>query len=78
LLLLLGAVLSMQLSRQMTLVVYLWSFLLAIFTLIIINSGEHMAGSTENALAVSLSVMWAGNLTLALATGVLYCRLARH
>jgi lipopolysaccharide export system permease protein len=78
LLLLLGAVLSMQLTGQMTLVVYLWSFLLAVFTLIIINSGEHMASSGDYALGLSLMVMWAGNLSLSIVIGVMYCRLARH
>jgi lipopolysaccharide export system permease protein len=78
LLLALGAVLSMQLKGQMPLVVYLWSFLLALFTLIIINSGRHMAGSGEYAIWQALSVMWAGNIVLMIVTGVMYCRLARH
>jgi len=78
LLLVLGAVLSMQLRGQMPLVVYLWSFLLAIMTLIVINSGEQMAESTHYAVAGSLIVLWSGNLALAIITGVMYCRLARH
>jgi len=79
LLLVLGAVLSMQLKAQMPLVVYLWSFLLAIFTLIIIHaSGRQMAGSGEHALWEALAVMWSGNLLLTIVIGVMYCRLARH
>jgi lipopolysaccharide export system permease protein len=79
LLLVLGAVLSMQLKGQMPLVVYLWSFLLAIFALIIIHaSGRQMAGSGQFALWEALGVMWSANLLLAIVIGVMYCRLARH
>ncbi|WP_432797109.1 LptF/LptG family permease [Poriferisphaera sp. WC338] len=78
LLLLLGALLSMVFKHQMPLVVYFWSFLLAILSIIIMNSGQNMAGRTEVPLAISLSLLWSGNLVLLIVASVVYCRLARN
>ena len=77
LLLVLGAVLSMHLKGQMPLVVYFWSFLLAILTIILIHTGENMATS-KFPLAVGLLVLWSGNILLAVTGGWVYCKLARN
>ncbi len=79
LLLVLGAVLSIRLKGQAPLVVFFWSFLLAILTVLIINSGQNIAGSTNyNSPAPGLVLLWAGNLMLAAVIGVQYCIVAKH
>ena len=78
LVLLLGAVLSMKLKGQMPLVVYFWSFALAIIAVIIIYTGTNLAGSTDFPLAAGLSVLWSGNLALAIIVAITYYRLARN
>lgn len=78
LLLLLGAVLSMKLKSQTPLVVYFWSFALAIITLIIIHTGTNLAGSAKYPLIAALGTLWLGNVILAVVVGVVYCRLARN
>ena len=78
LLILAGAALSMQLRHQMPLVVYFWVFLPAIATLIMINTGENMASGARFPPYVGLSVVWFGNVILAVVAGWAYCRLARN
>lgn len=78
LLTLLGAVLSMQLRGQMPLVVYFWSFLLAILVILLIHAGQNMATNTRFPLYAGLGVLWIGNVMLATIVGWFYCRLARH
>jgi lipopolysaccharide export LptBFGC system permease protein LptF len=78
LLLLLGAVLSLRLRGQPTLVVYFWSFLLAIVTLIIINSGVNLFRGGEASLAVGMLVLWSGNLLLVFVLADAYRRVSRH
>ncbi len=79
LLLLLGAVLSMKLRTSQTLVVFFWSCILAFVTVIIINAGRHMAEDTSFATIIpGLSLLWSGNLLLAVVVGAAYCVLARN
>ncbi|MEM1213064.1 MAG: LptF/LptG family permease [Planctomycetota bacterium] len=79
LLLLLGAVLAITLRNQLPLLVFFWSFLLAITTTIIIHSGENLTGSlTSGYIWPGLTVMWSGNLILAIVIGIAYCQLAKH
>lgn len=78
LVLMLGAVLSMKLKGQMPLVVYFWSFALAIITVIIIYTGTNLAGNSDFPLAMGLAILWSGNVALAIVIGVTYCRLARN
>ncbi|MCC6681826.1 MAG: LptF/LptG family permease [Phycisphaeraceae bacterium] len=78
LLLLLGAVLSMKMKQQMPLVVYFWSFMLAIVTLVIIYTGNNLVQSEDLPLAACLGVLWLGNVLRAVVTGTVYCRLARN
>lgn len=78
LLLLLGAVLSIRLKGQSPLVVYFWSFLLAIVTLIIINSGVNLAGDTKASMALGMGVVWSGNVLLLFVLLLGYRRLSRN
>ena len=78
LLLLLGAVLSIRLRGQATLVVYFWSFMLAIVTLIIINSGVNVAAGTDASVAAGMAVVWAGNGLLLAVLWFSYRKMARH
>jgi lipopolysaccharide export LptBFGC system permease protein LptF len=77
LLLLLGAVLSIRLKGQAALLVYFWSFILAIVTLIIINSGVNIVGGTPASLTVGMTVLWSGNLLLLLVLVFSYWRMSR-
>ncbi|MFA9479691.1 LptF/LptG family permease [Phycisphaerales bacterium AB-hyl4] len=76
----LGSVLSIHLKGQMTLVVYFWSFLLAIITILLIYAGENVATSRPSPayLYMGLGLLWSGNVLLAVITGWVYCRLARN
>ena len=78
LLLLMGTLISMLCRGSLPLVVFFWSFLLAIVSIVIMSSGQNMAKDIEIPLALSLSILWSGNLMLAVVLGVVYCRLARH
>ncbi|MEM9881815.1 MAG: LptF/LptG family permease [Planctomycetota bacterium] len=78
LLLLLGAVLSIRLRDRPPLVVYFWSFLLAIVTLIIISSGVNVAGVSPASLAAGMAVVWSGNLLLLVLLLLAYRGLTRH
>ncbi|MEM6391812.1 MAG: LptF/LptG family permease [Planctomycetota bacterium] len=79
LLLLLGATLAMTLRHQLPLLVFFWCFVLAITTTIIIHSGENLTGSLASGhIWPGLTVMWSGNLLLAVVIGIAYCKLAKH
>lgn len=78
LLILLGAVLSIHLRGQSPLTVYFWSFLLAIVTLIVVNTGENVVGGTDSPLGVGLAVMWSGNALLMAVSAALYVKVVRH
>lgn len=79
LLLVIGAVLSIRLKGNAPLAVFFWSFLLAILTVLIINSGQNIAGSTSyDSPAPGLLLLWAGNVMLAGVIGWQYCVIAKH
>ncbi|MBB6431070.1 LptF/LptG family permease [Algisphaera agarilytica] len=78
LLLLLGSVLSIRLNGQSPLVVYFWSFLLAIVTLIIINSGLNLAAGSKGSLVVGMSVVWSGNALLLVVLVLSYLKMSRN
>ena len=82
LLLLLGAVLSLNLREQMPLVVYLWSFMLAVVTLIIVYSGSNIITSNQVGslfgLLGGIATLWSGNLLLLCVIAAMYWRLARR
>lgn len=77
-LLVFGAVLAMHLKGHMPLVVFFWSFMLAIVSIIIINTGQNLASSTRVTVSAGLTVLWAGNAGMALAIFIVYRRLARN
>jgi len=78
LLLLLGSVLSIRMKGQSPLVVYFWSFLLAIVTLIIISSGLNLAADTPRSVAVGMAVVWSGNALLLVVLTYSYLKLSRN
>lgn len=78
LLLLMGTLISMLCRGSLPLVVFFWSFLLAIVSIVIMTSGQNMAKDIEIPMALSLAVLWSGNLLLVVVLGVVYCRLAKH
>lgn len=78
LMLLLGAVLSIRMKGQSPLIVYFWSFLLAIVTLIIINSGVNLAGDSRASVTVGMTVVWSGNVLLLVVLVLGYRVLSRN
>ncbi len=74
----LGSVLSMHQRDKMPLVVFLWSFLLAVANLLLIHMGENMASGTGYPIAMGLGVLWIGNVVVAVSIAWVYCRLARN
>jgi len=77
LVLLLGAVLSMKLRLRLPLVVYFWSFLLAIGAIIITMSGERIIEGVGN-LPVGLLFTWSGNVMLIAAIVIIHWKLAKN
>lgn len=78
LLTLIGALLSMTLRHQMVLIVYLFSFLLAILNIILINTGPTFARAYEYPVALKAGLMWSGNILVILLCIGLYRRIAKH
>jgi len=78
LLLVLGATLSIHLRNQMTLVVYFWSFVLAIVALVMIHSGAKLVSNERFVPALGMAVLWSANVGLAVVAGWIYCRFARN
>jgi lipopolysaccharide export system permease protein len=77
-LLIFGAVLAMHLKGQMPLVVFFWSFLLAIVSIIVIHTGQNLAVTQRATVAGGLAVLWAGNGGMTLVTYMVYRRLAKN
>lgn len=87
LLLLLGALLAVKLRDRLPLVVFLWAFMLAIVTLVMIHTGTSMAEriaiddvihATGGDRVLGVGVLWGGNLILLLVIARLYLRVARN
>lgn len=78
LLLVLGATLSIHLRNQMTLVVFFWSFVLAIVALVMIHSGSKMVSNEKFPPAAGMALLWSANVGLAVVAGWVYCRFARN
>lgn len=76
-LLVFGSVLAMHLKGQLPLVVFFWSFMLAIVSIIIIHTGQNLAATGKATVPVGLAVLWSGNIGMAFAIFVVYRRLAR-
>ncbi len=77
-LLVFGSVLAIHLKGQMPLVVFFWSFLLAVVSIIVINTGQTLAIAKQSTVVSGLAVLWAGNIGLALITFMVYKKLARN
>jgi hypothetical protein len=70
-----GAVTALRLRNAMTLVVYLWSFLPALLTIVLISAGQSTAH--KNGLW-GLPILWSGVASLSLYTLVSFASLRRH
>lgn len=77
-LLVLGAVLSIHLRRQMTLVVFFACFVCAIVCLLLIYQGSKSVADQNLGAAPGLGLLWSGNIMLAVVAGWSYCRFARN
>ncbi len=65
---LLGSILAIAMRHALPLTVYFWSFIPAIFGLVVISSGADVVNDVSqfgHADALGLVVMWSGNLTMA-------------
>jgi hypothetical protein len=76
--LLLGAVLSMKLRDSLPLVVFFWTFLLAVLVTIMIHTSDNIAGNPNYAHAVGLAYIWSGTLLLAGVIAAVYMKLVRN
>lgn len=76
--LVIGALLSLLLRTKIPLVVYFWGFVIAAATVMISQGGGTMATRPGFDMTTGLVVIWAGDLVLLLAAGVIYMRLSRH
>lgn len=87
LLLLLGALMALRLRGRTALVVFFWSFLLAILTLLMVYAGQNLAGdldpkylregvNTDHLLG--LAVLWGGNLITLFFITRLYLKVSRN
>jgi len=73
-----GALMSIRMKDALPLVVYFWTFAMAIITLVMSGGGENIATSNDHALVLGLGVMWAGNAGLLLVAFFLYRQVSRN
>jgi lipopolysaccharide export LptBFGC system permease protein LptF len=73
---LLGAILALNMRSAQPLSIYMVGFLPALLNLVLISGGSGFIRQGE--LWAGLSVMWSGNLVLAVMTAVGWWRLAKH
>ncbi|MEM9020527.1 MAG: LptF/LptG family permease [Planctomycetota bacterium] len=87
LLLLLGALMSLRLRGKTALVVFFWSFLLAILTLLMVYAGQNLAGDLDPKYLregintdhfMGLAVLWGGNLITLFFVTRLYLKVSRN
>lgn len=86
LLLVLGALMALRLKGRTALVVFFWSFLLAVLTLLMIYTGQNLAGDLDPRLLregtnwdhlTGLGVMWGGNLLTLFFVARIYLKVSR-
>lgn len=78
LVLMLSAVVGMSKRGSMPLVAYFRTFVAAVIVVVITYGGQNLANDPDASRAGGLALMWSGNLLLAVAVAVTYCRLARN
>lgn len=76
--LLVGALLSIRLKDRMPLVVYFWTFLLAVLVAIITYSGEKVATNSHLSAGIGLFVTWTGAFLLLAVVAGLYMKVSRN
>ena len=70
-----GAVAAMRLGSAQPLIVYLWSFFPALFTVITISGGQSVTHKTGLG---GLAILWGGVAVLAVYTALVYRAVSRH
>ena len=75
--LLLGAVLSIMMSRSMPMIIYFWTFVIAMIVMVITHGGQNLVTDLKHHVGLGLSIIWLGDALLASALAVLYCVVAR-
>lgn len=78
LVLLLGAVMSMTLRQEIPLVIFFWSFLPAVISILTITSGQTVFSEVENHPAIGMIVTWSGNFALMFLIALVYRKLRRN
>ncbi|MCE9591932.1 MAG: LptF/LptG family permease [Planctomycetes bacterium] len=78
LVLLMGAVLSMRMRGGLPLVVYFWSFMLALLAVIIGRSGGNLTGNPSAGLIWGLLAMWVGNIIIGVVFTGVYLKLVKN
>lgn len=77
LMVLLGAILAMKMENKLPLQVYLWTFLLAVLSVIVTRTGVRLVDTPTWTLYVGLAVIWTGNLIVVAAIVTSYWQLER-
>jgi len=77
LLTLLGTLMSMRSGGKMPLVVYFWAFLLAIASVLLMNTGENLVSSRSSGFVAGIGVLWSGNALLLAIIAFHYRKLSR-
>ncbi len=77
-LLVFGATLAMKLKGHLPLAVFIWSFMLAIVSIMLIHTGENISVDGSGGIPVGLGVLWSGNVGMAVLTLLVYRSLARN
>ena len=78
LVLLLGAVTSLNQRGAMPLVIYFRVFLAAVLAVLLVAGGENLAVNRQLPLGPSLAILWSGNLLLLLGIAWAYALASRH
>ncbi len=77
LVLILGAVLSMTLRGKPALVVYFWTFMATLLTVMLAMAGDTVCRNPQFPLAAGVTLIWLGNVLLAGLLAVTFVRLRR-
>lgn len=76
--LLLGALMSMKMGRNLPLIVYFRTFVIAMIAVLITHSGKNVMTDISYPIGVGLTITWLGDVLLAAYLAVLYAFVARH
>lgn len=78
LVLVLGAVMSMFLRRQVPLAIFFWCFMPTVVSFLMISGGQHMISGNDAEAWAGIAMVWGGNAGLLALILVVYSKLARN